>query len=63
MFDYKIGISEEEHDTFVIQHPQVNLLQSSSWAKIKDNWGNERLGFYKNGAENFWYSAYDPPNK
>jgi len=49
MFDYKIGISEEEHDTFVIQHPQVNLLQSSSWAKIKDNWGNERLGFYKNG--------------
>ena len=49
MFDYKIGISEEEHDTFVIQHPQVNLLQSSSWAKIKDNWENERLGFYKNG--------------
>lgn len=49
MFDYKIGISEVEHDTFVIQHPQVNLLQSSSWAKIKDNWGNERLGFYKNG--------------
>ena len=49
MFDYKVGISEEEHDTFVIQHPQVNLLQSSSWAKIKDNWENERLGFYKNG--------------
>lgn len=49
VFEFKVGISSQEHDAFVSQHPQVSLLQSSSWAKIKDNWGNERLGFYKNG--------------
>ena len=49
MFSYKIGISAQEHDDFVTAHPQANLLQSSAWAQIKDNWGNERLGFYKDG--------------
>ena len=47
MFTYKIGLSTSEHDRFVIDSPQTNLLQSSSWAKIKDNWGNERVGFYQ----------------
>ena len=47
MFSYKIGISAQEHDDFVTSHPQANLLQSSAWAQIKDNWANERLGFYK----------------
>lgn len=50
MFTYKIGISAEEHDQFVKIHEQVNLLQSSSWAKIKDNWGNERLAFYQDDS-------------
>lgn len=49
MFTYKIGLDAQEHDTFVSQHPQANLLQSSNWARIKDNWGNERIGFYKDG--------------
>lgn len=48
MYTYKIGISTEEHDNFVKNHKQNNLLQSSSWAKVKDNWKNERIGFYKN---------------
>ena len=47
MFSYKFGISAQEHDDFVTSHPQANLLQSSAWAQIKDNWANERLGFYK----------------
>ena len=47
MYSYKIGISAQEHDDFVTAHPQANLLQSSAWAQIKDNWANERLGFYK----------------
>ncbi|WP_313963548.1 peptidoglycan bridge formation glycyltransferase FemA/FemB family protein, partial [uncultured Streptococcus sp.] len=47
MFSYKIGISAQEHDDFVTAHSQANLLQSAAWAQIKDNWGNERLGFYK----------------
>ena len=47
MYTYKIGITAEEHDEFVKNSPQTNLLQSSDWAKIKDNWGNERLGVYQ----------------
>lgn len=48
-YSVKIGISPEEHDQFVIHHPLTNLLQSSSWAKVKDSWGNDRIGFYDNG--------------
>ena len=47
MYSYKIGITAEEHDEFVKNSPQTNLLQSSDWANIKDNWGNERLGVYQ----------------
>ena len=47
MYSYKIGITAEEHDVFVKNSPQTNLLQSSDWANIKDNWGNERLGIYQ----------------
>lgn len=47
MFTYKIGLSAQEHDEFAKQSPQVNLLQSSKWAQIKDSWGNERIGFYQ----------------
>ncbi|MDY4762269.1 aminoacyltransferase [Streptococcus thoraltensis] len=47
-YSVKIGISAEEHDQFVINHPLTNILQSSSWANIKDTWGNDRIGFYEN---------------
>ncbi|MGT2846303.1 aminoacyltransferase [Streptococcus massiliensis] len=47
MYSYKIGISAQEHDDFVKASPQTNLLQSSAWAKIKDNWANKRIGFYQ----------------
>ncbi|HEL2057206.1 TPA: aminoacyltransferase [Streptococcus suis] len=50
MYTYKIGISAQEHDEFAKQSSQVNLLQSSNWAAIKDSWGNERLGFYQDGS-------------
>ena len=48
MYTYKIGISAQEHDDFVKKSSQTNLLQSASWAKVKDNWDNERIGFCKN---------------
>lgn len=48
MYTYKIGISAQEHDDFIKKSSQTNLLQSASWAKVKDNWDNERIGFYKN---------------
>lgn len=47
-YSYKVGLSAEQHDQFVKNSSQTNLLQSSNWAKIKDNWGNDRLGFFKN---------------
>lgn len=50
MYEFKIGISAKEHDTFVENHPLCNLLQSSSWAKVKDNWGSEIVGVYENGT-------------
>lgn len=43
MYHYQINIPTEEFDAFIRQHPQANLLQSSSWASIKDNWKSERL--------------------
>lgn len=49
MYHYKIGIPASEHDDFVRNSSQPNLLQSSKWAHIKKNWGNERIGFYRNG--------------
>lgn len=49
MYTYQTDISAQEHDDFVKNHPLNNLLQSSSWAKIKDSWGNERVGFFKDG--------------
>lgn len=51
MYTYKIGISAKEHDTFVLNHPQANLLQSSDWASIKDNWKQELIGFYRDGEQ------------
>ena len=47
MFTYKMNVDVQEWDLFLENHPQGNLLQSSDWAKIKDTWGNERVGFYK----------------
>lgn len=48
-YTYKIGVSAEEHDSFVKQSPRANLLQSSQWATVKSEWRNERLGFFKDG--------------
>lgn len=43
-------ISCEEHDTFVCAHPLCNLLQSSKWAHVKDNWDHTIVGVKENGA-------------
>jgi beta-lactam resistance factor len=47
MYRYQVDIPDEEHDEFVRQSPLVNILQSSAWASIKSEWGNEKVGFYK----------------
>ena len=48
MYTFKTNISNETHDNFVMNHPLCSLLQSSSWAKIKDNWDHQIVGIYKN---------------
>ena len=46
MYTYKIGIDKKTHDDFVKDSNLTNLLQSSSWADVKDNWGHELIGFF-----------------
>ncbi|MDR2833750.1 MAG: aminoacyltransferase [Streptococcaceae bacterium] len=46
MYIFKRNILAKEHDKFVKSHELGNLLQSSSWAKIKDNWVHELVGVY-----------------
>lgn len=43
MYHYQIDAPVADFDHFVSHHPQANLLQSSSWATIKNNWKSERL--------------------
>lgn len=49
MYQFKVNIKAEEHDAFVKSHPLCNLLQSSDWAKVKENWGNKIVGVYEDG--------------
>lgn len=41
-------IDPKEHDVFVSSHPLCNLLQSSAWAKVKDNWDHQIVGVKEN---------------
>ena len=47
MYSYK-SVSQLKN-TIILQNQAIkqNLLQSSNWEKVKDNWDNERIGFYK----------------
>ncbi|MBS7576870.1 MULTISPECIES: aminoacyltransferase [unclassified Enterococcus] len=38
------NISPQAHDEFVKKSPLNHLLQSSTWAKVKDNWGSAIVG-------------------
>lgn len=48
MYRFSNQISKEENDAFVTKHPLCNLLQSSSWADIKQNWDSIYTGVYEN---------------
>ena len=49
MYQFKVNVSAKEHDEFVKNHPLCNLLQSSDWAKVKDNWDHKIVGVYEDG--------------
>lgn len=44
MYQFCSTITPQEHDAFVEQHPLCNLLQSSAWASVKENWEHTILG-------------------
>jgi len=48
--EFSTSITPKEHDEFVKNHPLCNLLQSSDWAKVKDNWDHAIVGVKENGT-------------
>lgn len=38
------NVSIQEHDEFVTTHPLCNLLQSSKWGEVKENWSRIIVG-------------------
>ena len=48
--EFVVGIDSKEHDEFVKKHPLSNLLQSSKWAQVKDNWDHEIVGVKESGV-------------
>lgn len=49
-YEFLYNIDSQEHDEFVSNHPLCNLLQSSKWANIKDNWDHVILGVKEDGV-------------
>ncbi|MGT2933376.1 aminoacyltransferase [Streptococcus catagoni] len=47
MYTYKVGISPDEHDAFLLANEKCNLLQSSKWGSVKEEWDHELIGFYQ----------------
>lgn len=48
-YTYTTEINPADLDAFVAASPMVSLLQSSAWAKVKDNWDHEYCAIYKDG--------------
>ena len=51
MFDYifKSGINENEYRIFLNNAPTYSFTQLPEWASVKDNWGHDICGLYKDG--------------
>ncbi len=43
------AVEQHEHDQFVAAHPLCNLLQSSAWASVKENWSHAIIGVKEDG--------------
>lgn len=48
MLKFVDHIDDKVHDNFVVHSKHCNLLQSSSWAKVKSNWDHAIVGVYDN---------------
>lgn len=43
---FKSNISEKDYDKFVKSFPSSSFMQTSNWAKVKDNWEHDFVGMY-----------------
>ncbi|GFH39735.1 UDP-N-acetylmuramoylpentapeptide-lysine N(6)-alanyltransferase MurM [Lactococcus insecticola] len=48
---FEIAVDAKKHDEFVNKSPLNHLLQSSTWAKVKDNWASEIVGVTDDSGE------------
>ena len=44
MYRFVEPVDKKEHDQFIRKHDLCNLLQTSDWAKVKDNWAHTIVG-------------------
>ena len=44
MYQFHENMDAKKHDQFIKKQVLCNLLQSSDWAKVKENWDNEIIG-------------------
>ena len=52
-------VDAKEHDAFVSKHELCNLLQSSSWGLVKENWKHTIVGVkYQATATGIQYVLY-----
>lgn len=49
MYQFHEKIDAKDHDKFIRNQELCNLLQSSNWAKVKENWDNEIIGIKSKG--------------
>ena len=49
MYRFVEQVDPKEHDAFIAAHPLCNLLQTSDWAKVKDNWDHAIVGVRAGG--------------
>lgn len=45
-YQFSETITDAQHDEFVKNSPLCNLLQSTNWGKVKDNWKYKIVGVY-----------------
>jgi len=44
------NVDPQKHDAFMKAHPLCNLLQTSKWAQVKDNWQHSIIGVEDHGT-------------
>ena len=48
-YSFKSGIDSSEYLSFLRTVPAYCFTQLPEWADVKDNWGNDICGLYKDG--------------